>query len=167
MNHSTINTSTKILLIGGFALCLLAMSYGLYYALFDEHQTLSAMGYNLANSFAQAATGDLTAARESIAVFATVSAEYRREIHAHTHWGTLSLLLILMGLFFNRVGFSECKRIAIASVLSVGAVIFPLGVLLQSYPVGIIAKLLSISGTLALIVGFAAVLIGLLRQPEN
>jgi hypothetical protein len=53
------NTARKILIFGGLTLAVFGMLYGLYYALFVEHQTLDRMGSSLAAAVVHAAEGNL------------------------------------------------------------------------------------------------------------
>ena len=45
--------SRKLLVIAGLLLAVIGMIYGLWYAVFDEHQTLESMGSALADGFVQ------------------------------------------------------------------------------------------------------------------
>jgi len=47
--------SRQLLIIGGIALAIWGMSYGLWYAVFAEHQALDNIGSSLTGSFAAAA----------------------------------------------------------------------------------------------------------------
>ncbi len=49
------NRARKVLVFGGLALAAFGMLYGLYYAVFVEHQTLDHMGGSLATAFVCAA----------------------------------------------------------------------------------------------------------------
>ena len=47
--------SGRLLVIGGLLLAVWGMTYGLYYAVFVEHQTLDTIGGSLTNAFVHAA----------------------------------------------------------------------------------------------------------------
>lgn len=155
--------SRKLLLIGGLLLAVMGMIYGLWYAVFDEHQTLELMGRSLANGFAQAAERDLAGAHAALDQFGSVSGEYVREVHAHSHWITLGLVLIALGMAYERVGYSESVRFLLALALVIGSAVFPLGVFLQIFALGLVAKAMSILGSMLIIASFALITLGLLR----
>ncbi len=67
------------------------------------------------------------------------------------------MLLIVLGMAFNLIALNERYRKALAVCLLTGTVIFPLGVILQIFKLGLIAKLLSVAGTVLLIAGMAVV----------
>ena len=126
------STSRKLLLGGGLALVLWAMCFGLWYALFLEHQMLERMGGALATGFAQAAERRMDDAHASLATYSRTQFDYVRQVDVHSHWGGLAILLMLLGLAFDRVGFSERMRTALAALMLAGSFLFPLGVLLQT-----------------------------------
>lgn len=161
------NKAQKILIIGGLLLTLSGMCYGLYYALFDEHQTLQGMGISMATGFANAAENSLPEARTAIDNFADIKFEYVREVHAHSHWISLGMLLIVLGMAFNQIAFNERHRFLIALGLVSGATIFPLGVLLQTLATGSLASILSIFGTIAFIASFFLVTWGFVKPIEK
>lgn len=161
------NKAQKILIIGGLSLTLLGMCYGLYYALFDEHQTLHGMEISMATGFAKAAENNLPEALTAVENFADIQFEYVREVHAHSHWTSLGMLLIVLGMAFNQIAFNERHRFFIALGLLSGAIIFPLGVLLQNFSTGLLGSILSIFGTIAIIVSFFLVTWGFVKPIEN
>jgi hypothetical protein len=65
------NTARKILIFGRLTLATFGMLYGLYYALFVEHQTLDRMGGSLASAFVHAAEGHLSEAESSVESYAS------------------------------------------------------------------------------------------------
>src|SRR5262249_20231225 len=136
-----ISVSRKLLIVGGFTVIIFAMSYGLWYALFAEHQSLEGMGANLATGFAQAASGKLSDAHQSIHQYASIKYDYVRHVDVHSHWGGLAMILIVLGAMFDRVGFSERRRLYLAVTLLAGSVLFPLGVALQTVNTSIIPSL--------------------------
>src|SRR5262249_21888663 len=105
-----ISASRKLLIVGGLALLIFGMSYGGWYDLFAEHQALEGMGASLATGFAQAAAGKLSDAHQSIQQYASIKYDYVRHVDVHSHWGGLAMLLIVLGVMFDRVGFSDRRR---------------------------------------------------------
>ncbi len=161
------NKAQKLLITGGLSLALLGMCYGLYYALFDEHQTLQGMGISMVTGFAKAAENNLAEARTAIETFGDIQFDYVREVHAHSHWISLGMLLIVLGMAFNQIAFNERHRFFIALILVSGATIFPLGVLLQTICPGLFSSILTISGTIAIITSFCFVTWGFVKPIEN
>ena len=125
------SASRKLLLVAGVALAIWAMTYGLWYALFAEHQHLEGMGVSLATAFTRAAERNMTEANAAIRAYADTRFAYVRHVDVHSHWGGLALLLIIFGAIFDRLSFKERARFWLAAVLLAGSVIFPLGVILQ------------------------------------
>jgi hypothetical protein len=158
-----VSASRKLLLGGGLVLVLWAMSFGLWYALFVEHQTLERMGGALATGFAQAAERKMEDAHASLATYAATEFDYVRQVDVHSHWGGLAVLLMLLGLAFDRVGFSERARTVLAALLLAGSFLFPLGVLLQTVDPGIGPKVMGATGAAMVIFGLGAVAVGFAR----
>jgi hypothetical protein len=159
-----LSASRKVLLAGGLALIVFAMSYGLWYALFAEHQALEAMGGALATGFAQAASRNLPEAHAAIQQYGSVKYDYVRHVDVHSHWGGLAMLLIVLGVMFDRVGFSERSRFYLAIVLLTGSVIFPLGVVLQTVSRSFVPSALAVGGSALVILGLTLVAVGFARE---
>jgi hypothetical protein len=157
------SASRKLLLGGGLVLVLWAMSFGLWYALFVEHQTLEHMGGALTTGFAQAAERKMDEAHASLTSYAAAEFDYVRQVDVHSHWGGLAILLMLLGVAFDRVRFSESARTALAAMLVAGSFLFPLGVLLQTLDHGAGPKLMGAAGAALVIFGLAAVAVGFAR----
>lgn len=156
--------SRKILLVGGLLLTLWGMGYGLYYALFDEHQTLERMGERLAAGFAHAAERETPNSHAALDEFARTKYEYVREVDVHSHWTGLAMLLVLLGIIFDYVGFEERWRFRLAVLLVAGSALYPLGVILQTVDQGFGPKALAVAGSGALIVALGAVAAGFARS---
>jgi hypothetical protein len=157
------SASRKLLLGGGLALVMWAMNFGLWYALSVEHQTLERMGGALATGFAQAAERKMEDARASLESYAAAEFDYVRQVDVHSHWGGLAVLLMLLGLAFDRVGFSERARTVLAALLVAGSFLFPLGVLLQTLDHGVAPKIMGAAGAAMVILGMGAVALGFAR----
>jgi hypothetical protein len=154
------NGARKLLVFGGIALATLGMLYGLYYAVFVEHQTLGRMGESLATAFTEAAERRLPEAHTAIDMYGATKFDYVRQVDVHSHWIGLAMLMIALGVVFDDVAFGERIRFGIALVLLIGSVIFPLGVILQTTDGGMLASALAIVGSALIIVALAAVAVG-------
>jgi hypothetical protein len=97
-----VSGSRKLLLVGGLLLIIWGMTYGLYYALFDEHQTLETITLSLAEGFSAAANNNLGEAHTALDRYEAWKFEYVREVDVHSHWSGLALLLLIFGVIFDR-----------------------------------------------------------------
>ena len=152
------NAARILLLVGGITLAALGMLYGLHYAIFVEHQTLDRMGGSLAQAFVHASERNLPAAHGAVDAYASNKYDYVRQVDIHSHWIGLAMVLIVLGVGFDQVGFSQRYRIWIAVALLTGSFIFPLGVILQTVQHGaVFGSVLAIVGSAAVTVSLAAV----------
>ncbi len=132
--------SRRLLIIGGIALAVWGMSYGLWYAVFAEHRNPASM-------------------ETSLEQYREAKYIYDRQVDVHGHWIGLAMLLIVLGIGFDRVNFSERLKLLLALGLLLGAVIFPLGVLLQTMSHGPLPRAIAIAGSafvIAALLGTAA-----------
>lgn len=160
----TMTGSRKILILGGMVLAAAGMIYGLYYAVFVEHQTLDQMGSSLAHAFASAAERHSSDSEAALQAYASAKYDYVRQVDAHSHWIGLAMLLILLGAIFERVNFTEPLRQAIAISLLAGSVVFPLAVILQTHHHdAFVFKALAVVGPGLLIMGLTATAWGFAR----
>jgi hypothetical protein len=157
-------TPQRILILTGIALIAFTMAFGVAYALFDEHQTLVGMGTQMAAGFMEASGGDMEAAYTALDSYGALSQEYRNEVHSHGHWGMLSLIIIVLGLTFDRMALGEKQGLLVACVLALSATLFPLGVLLQIGPAAGIGKVFSIAGSMGMVFGLLGAVYGLLKS---
>jgi len=158
-------SSRKLLIFGGMALATLGMLYGLYYAVFVEHQTLDQMGGSLARSFTAAASRNLGESRAALEQYGETKYDYVRQVDAHSHSIGLGMLMIVLGVIFERVSFGEGIRQFIAFSLLAGSVLFPLAIILQTYNHrALIFKALAVAGSGLVISGLAATAWGFARQ---
>lgn len=155
----------KLLVVGGIALATLGMLYGLYYAVFVEHQMLDQMGGALATAFVHAAGGNMPEAHAAVGAYSALKYGYVRQVDVHSHWIGLAMLMIVLGVVFDRVIFGERTRLWIAAALLGGSVMFPLGVILQTASHGgMLASALAVAGSALVIVGLGAAALGIMRQ---
>ena len=159
--------SRRLLIVGGLLLVILGMTYGLYYALFDEHQTLENITVSLARGFSLAAGKELEPARAALDAYAAAKFEYVREVDVHSHWSGLALLLILFGIIFDQVAYPEHVRRFLAGAMVAGSFLFPAAVLLQTFDQGIFPKALAAVAAALLIVSLAAVAVGFARAKDS
>ena len=159
------SASRKLLVFGGLILAALGMLYGLHYALFVEHQTLDQMGSSLAQAFGQAAERRMPEAESSVGAYAATKYKYVRQVDVHSHWIGLAMLLIALGVALDSVAFTEPVRRCMAGAMLVGAVCFPLGVILQTFTHGAaFASALAIGGCALVTISLAGVAWGFGRK---
>jgi hypothetical protein len=153
------SSSRRLLIVGGIALAVWGMSYGLWYAVFAEHQALDSIGGSLAGSFAAAADRNPAGTEASLEQYREAKYVYDRQVDVHGHWIGLAMLLIVLGIGFDRVSFSARLKVFLAAGLLVGSVVFPLGVLLQTMSHGPLPRGVAIVGSgfvIAALLGSAA-----------
>jgi hypothetical protein len=155
--------SRRLLIIGGIALAVWGMSYGLWYAVFAEHQALDNIGSSLGGSFAAAAERNAAVMESSLQQYREAKYVYDRQVDVHGHWIGLAMLLIVLGIGFDRIGFSEQLKFLLAMSLLVGAIVFPLGVLLQTLSHGAFPRAVAVVGSALVIAGLAGTAIGAMR----
>jgi len=139
--------SRRLLIVGGIALAVWGMGYGLWYGVFAEHQALDSIGASLAGSFVAAAERNSTGMETSLEQYREAKYIYDRQVDVHGHWIGLAMLLIVLGIGFDRVNFSERVKLLLAMGLLAGSVVFPLGVLLQTMNHGPLPRGVAIVGS--------------------
>src|SRR4029077_6737235 len=154
--------SRRLLIVGGIALAVWGMGYGLWYAVFAEHQALDNIGGSLAEGFAAAADRNPGLMESSLQQYREAKYVYDRQVDVHGHWIGLAMLLIVLGIGFDRVGFSERTRYLVAVALLAGAVIFPLGVLMQTWSHGELPRAVAVVGSGLVIGGLGLSAVGVL-----
>jgi hypothetical protein len=157
----------RLLICGGIALAIVGMTYGLWYAVFAEHQALDAIGSSLATGFNAAASRNPAAARASIDQYKEAKYIYDRQVDVHGHWIGLAILLIVLGIGYRRVGFSEPIAFLLALGLFLGAILFPLGVLMQTFSHGDIPRDVAIFGSGLVIASLTGIAVGFARSPSQ
>src|SRR5215475_5518423 len=99
----------QLLLFGGLALAILGMSYGLWYAVFAEHQALDGIGHSLSSGFQAAAQRNSGAADQALLEYRQAKYVYDRQVDVHGHWIGLAMLLIVLAIGLDHVKFSEAQ----------------------------------------------------------
>jgi len=156
--------SSRLLIFGGLALAAFGMLYGLHYAVFVEHQTLDQLGGSLTEAFQHAADRRTAQSTAALDAYGQTKYDYVRQVDAHSHWVGLAMLMIVLGVLFERVNLSEGMRQAIALSLLVGSAVFPLSVILQTYHHGAtILKALAVASSGLVILAMAATAWGFAR----
>ncbi len=161
------SSSRRLLIIGGIALAVWGMSYGLWYAVLAEHQALDNIGASLARSFAAAADRHPAVMEASLQQYREGKYIYDRQVDVHGHWIGLAMLLIVLGIGFDRVNFSERLKLILALGLLLGAAIFPLGVLLQTVSHGPLPRAIAIAGSAFVIAGLACAALGVVARGSS
>ena len=155
----------RLLLVGGMGLAIWGMAYGWCYAVFAEHQALDGMGSSLTMLFSAAAERDDSRAESAYNSYAEAKYVYDRQVDVHSHWIGLAMLLVLIGIAFDRASFPERAKVWLAIALLLGAFVFPLGVLLQTQSHGTFPRGVAIAGSGLMILALAATIAGFAREP--
>jgi len=159
-----VKRSQQLLAIAGLALAIAAMAYGLYYAVWIEHQTLDHIGGSLAASFQHAATRQMDVSRASLADYSRAKYIYTREVDAHSHWIGLAMVLLILAALWDRLAFTERTRFWLAWTLIAGASAFPLGVLLQNHLPSPAGQGIAVAASALLILSLTLVAYGFARD---
>src|SRR5580704_1113264 len=138
------SSGRRLLILGGIALAFWGMGYGLWYAIFAEHQALNSIGASLSATFDAEAGRNPAAAELRFQDYRQAKYIYDRQVDVHGHWIGLAMLLIVLGIGFDRVALAERHKLALAWSLLAGAVIFPFGVLLETLDHGAIPRAIAI-----------------------
>jgi hypothetical protein len=157
-------SARRVLLFGGIALAILGMSYGLWYAVFAEHQALDGIGHSLASGFQAAAERDSAGAENALLQYRRAKYAYDRQVDVHGHWIGLAMLLIVLAIAFDNVALSEKLKQLLAWALLLGATLFPLGVLMQTWSHGALPRAVAILGSALVIAALSGVVFGLMRR---
>lgn len=159
--------SQKLLVVGSLALAIWSMGYGIFYGVFAEHQMLDGLGSALTTGFVRAAEHRMPESQNALAEAAQRRFVYVRQVDAHGHWGGLALLLLILGIGFDRVAFAERTRFLIAVALLAGSFLFPLAVLLETWNDGFGPKSLAVFSSTLVIAGLCSVAWGFLRKESS
>jgi hypothetical protein len=153
----------QVLIIGGISLALWGMSYGLWYAVFAEHQALDGIGSSLAASFGEDAQRHLESADAHLDQYREAKYVYDRHVDVHSHWIGLAMLLLILGIAYDQIALSERWKLLLAVELLIGAIVFPLGVLLQTSSHGPLPRGLAIAGSVLVIGSLVGMNVGFVR----
>jgi len=157
----------RLLLAGGIALAVWGMGYGLWYAVFAEHQALEEIGASLSTAFSGAARRDAAHSEAALLRYKESKFIYDRQVDVHSHWIGLAMVLIALGLCFDKVSFSERTKLWLAFGFLAGAWLFPVGVLFQVYDHGQLPRILAISGSALEIASLCLITFGLARVQSS
>jgi hypothetical protein len=157
-------SARQLLLFGGIALAILGMSYGLWYAVFAEHQALDGIGHSLSSGFQAAAERNSAAAENSLLQYRQAKYAYDRQVDVHGHWIGLAMLLMVLAIGFDHVSLSERSKMLLAWALFLGSALFPLGVLMQTWSHGPLPRAVAILGSALVTAGLAGMVLGLMRR---
>lgn len=158
------SSARRILIVGGIALTLWGMAYGLWYAVFAEHQALDGIGASLTSAFSSAAERQPERAQAALVQYRETKYVYDRQVDVHSHWVGLAMLLIVLGLALDHVALSDGIKRVLALAAFAGAVLFPLGVLLQTANHSSGPKALAVAGSGLLVFALAIFAIGFARS---
>jgi hypothetical protein len=158
------SAARKTLLVGGIALAVWGMSYGLWYAVFAEHQALDHIGSSLAAGFGGAADRNSALSERALHQYQQAKYVYDRQVDVHGHWIGLAMVLIVLGIGLDRLAFSERVKILLSASALLGSFLFPLGVLLQTLDRGNGPRALAVFGSALVIGAFGTFALGFARK---
>jgi hypothetical protein len=156
----------RLLLTGGIALAVWGMAYGLWYAVFAEHQALEEIGSSLAAGFSGAAARNSALTEKSLQQYQQAKYIYDRQVDVHGHWIGLAMVLIALGIGLDRLALSERIKLLLSASALLGSFLFSLGVLLQTADHGNGPRALAVLGSALVIVALAAFTLGFPRKPS-
>jgi hypothetical protein len=159
-----LTSAGRTLITAGLALAIAGMTYGLYYAVVIEHQTLDAIGGSLAGAFVRAAEGNATASRSAMLSYAAANYDYIRQVDFHGHLIGLGMLLVVLGLALRRSRLAEFFQRPVAAVLIAGSIIFPLAVLTETASSSPLPRLFAILGSALVILSLTALALSFLPK---
>jgi dipeptide/tripeptide permease len=160
-------SARQLLLFGGIALAILGMSYGLWYAVFAEHQALDGIGVSLTTGFQAAAQRNPADAEKALLQYRQAKYNYDRQVDVHGHWLGLSMLLIVLAIASDQISIAEKRKFLLALGLLLGSVLFPFGVLMQTWSHGTLPRALAIVGSALVIASLAGMVLGFLRRQDG
>jgi hypothetical protein len=157
-------SARQLLLLGGISLAILGMSYGLWYAVFAEHQALDGIGHSLSSGFQAAAERNSVEAENSLLAYRQAKYIYDRQVDVHGHWIGLAMLLIVLAIGLDHVDLQEKIKQLLAWALLIGSTLFPLGVLMQTWSHGPLPRAIAILGSGLVITALTGMVLGLMRR---
>ncbi len=158
------SNARKLLIGGGTILAAFGMLYGLYYAVFVEHQTLDRMGGSLAGAFIHAAERHGDESQLALNAYRETKYDYVRQVDVHSHWIGLAMLMIVLGVVLDDVALGARARFGIALAMLIGSILFPMGVILQTTHALLAASALAIVGSALVIIAMTAAAVGFVRR---
>ena len=159
------SAARKLLLVGGIALAVWGMGYGLWYAVFAEHQALGEIGSSLSVGFSAAASRNSALTETALQRYQEAKFVYDRQVDVHSHWIGLAMVLIVLGIGLDRLAFSERIKTLLAASALLGSFLFPLGVALETLDHGSGPRILAIFGSGLVIIAFSVCVLGFAREP--
>src|SRR6185437_11774736 len=160
-------SARQLLLFGGITLAILGMSYGLWYAVFAEHQALDEIGVSLTSEFQAAAQRNPVDAEKALLQYRQAKYNYDRHVDVHGHWLGLSMLLIVLAIASDQISIAEKWKFLLALGLLLGSVLFPLGVLMQTWSHGTLPRAVAIIGSGLVIASLAGMVPGFLGRQHT
>jgi hypothetical protein len=124
---------------------------------------LDGIGKSLATGFSAAAERHPAEADGALWQYRELKYAHDRHVDVHGHWIGLGMLLILLGIALERVQFSENMKLLLALGLLIGALLFPFGVLLQTFSHGAGPRALAVAGSALVMASLAGMTLGFAR----
>lgn len=165
-NNTTAWRSRRILLVGGAALAIAGMAFGLWYAVFAEHQALDRIGSSLALSFVHAAERNVPESQGALKQYTEAQYIYVRDVDVHGHWIGLAMLLVVLAFAMERMYFAETVRVWISVGLFLGSFLFPFGVFLETLSHGGGPQAVAVAGSGLVLLSLTAIVFAFARGPS-
>jgi len=157
------NSPEKTLLTGGMLLLVAGLLFGAVYGYLVQHETLLVLRESYRTLLAASAAGDQSATQAALERARRMNYVYVRAVDVHTHLIKMASVVLLIGLVYPMVAFSERARRALAALFLAGAWLFPLGVFAEIFWQGLLPQMLAAAGASAAIAALAGIVGGLYR----
>jgi hypothetical protein len=118
-------------------------------------------------SFVHAAERDVPASQAALKQYTEAQYTYVRDVDVHGHWIGLAMLLVVLGIAFERVAISESARVWLAAGLFLGSFLFPLGVLLETSNHGKGPQAVAIAGSALVLLSLTGITLGFARGARS
>jgi hypothetical protein len=155
--------SQRWLIFSGLVLAAAGMVFGFVYTYAVDHQTLPLLREAYREAFTAAAANDATTSQAALERAGAMNYKYVRIVDVHTHLIKLATVLLLAGLVYPLVAWSEKIKKLAALCFVAGSLIFPSGVFLENFSSSLVPKAAAGGGALLAIASFAVILAGLFR----
>jgi hypothetical protein len=157
------NRASSVLLVGGLLLLVSGFLYGAAYAGWMQLGMAVPEVDILKSMVSHAAADQQELLGADFAAYGKYQMLRAINVATHTHINEMGILLMLLSFVQGLVAYSEEKRALWALIAVTGAVLMPVGILLE-IPFGVIGSVIVNTGGLAVLLSLLAMLVGMLRH---